>query len=85
VGDEEVVVHCSPAQAVTLYSGRCSGARVNAGRLGYPNHGRVLARDDRGLVTSAALRRPWDGGRYGRVEVKAPDGTKAWTNPLWIA
>ncbi|HVU79008.1 MAG TPA: CehA/McbA family metallohydrolase [Gaiellaceae bacterium] len=85
VSDEEVVVECSPAEAVTLYTGRKHGARVNAGRLGYPNHGRILDRDDDGLVTRAALRRPWDGGRYGRVEVKAANGTKAWTNPLWIA
>jgi hypothetical protein len=85
VADDEVVVHCSPAAAVTLYCGRTSGARANAGRLGYPNNARVLARDDGGLLTSVSLQRPWDGGRYGRVEVKAPDGTKAWTNPLWIA
>jgi hypothetical protein len=58
---------------------------VNAGRLGYPNNARVVARNDDGLIRRAALRRPWDGGRYGRVEVKAANGTKAWTNPLWIA
>jgi hypothetical protein len=85
VGDDEVVVECSPADSVTLYTGRKHGARANAGRLGYPNHSRVLARDDAGLLTSVALRRPWDGGRYGRIEVKAADGTKAWTNALWIA
>ena len=85
VGDDEVVVDCSPAEAVTLYCGRKRGARANAGRLGYPNHSRVLARNDDGLITRVALRRPWDGGVYGRVEVKAANGTKAWTNPLWIA
>jgi hypothetical protein len=85
VGENEVVVECSPAESVTLYSGRKRGARANAGRLGYPNHSRVLARSDDGLLTRVVLQRPWDGGRYGRVEVKAADGTKAWTNPLWIA
>ena len=85
VSDHEVVVECSPAAAVTLYCGRWHGARANAGRLGYPNNARVLARDDAGLIVRVALERPWDGGRYGRVEVKAADGTKAWTNPLWIA
>jgi hypothetical protein len=85
VGEHEVVVECSPSAAVTLYCGRARGARANAGRLGYPNHARVLARNDDGLLTRVALERPWDGGRYGRVEVKAEDGTKAWTNPLWIA
>jgi hypothetical protein len=85
VGDDDVVVRCSPAAAVTLYCGRSSGARANAGRLGYPNLSRILARDEQGLITAVSLQRPWDGGAYGRVEVKAPDGAKAWTNPLWIA
>lgn len=83
VGDDEVLVECSPAASVALYCGRCRGARANAGRLGYPNLSRILTRNDDGLITSVALQRPWDGGRYGRVEVKAADGTTAWTNPLW--
>jgi len=41
VSDGDVVVRCSPAEAVTLYSGRSRGARANAGRLGYPNHSEV--------------------------------------------
>ena len=85
VSDDDVVVRCSPAESVTLYSGRMRGARANAGRLGYPNLGRILERNDDGLITGVALQRPWDGGAYGRVEVKAADGTKAWTNPLWTA
>jgi hypothetical protein len=85
VDENQVVVACSPAAAVTLYSGRTRGARGNAGRLGYPNHSRILARNDEGLITAIALQRPWDGGAYGRIEVKAADGTKAWTNPLWTA
>jgi hypothetical protein len=85
LGDDEVVVRCSPAASVTLYCGRWSGARANAHRLGYPNHSRVLERDDAGLITAVSLRRPWDGGRYGRIEVKGADGTTAWTNALWIA
>ena len=85
VSDDEVVVRCSPAASVTLYCGRWRGARANAGRLGYPNLSRIVERDDDGLITRVALQRPWDGGAYGRVEVKAADGTKAWTNPLWTA
>ena len=85
VSDEEVVVRCSPAASVTLYCGRWSGGRVNAHRLGYPKNGRVLERDGAGLITAAVLQRPWDGGRYGRVEIGGPDGTTAWTNALWIA
>jgi hypothetical protein len=83
--DEEVVVQCSPAASVALYCGRTRGARANAGRLGYPNLSRVLGRTDDGAITSVALQRPWDGGAYGRVEVRAANGTKAWTNPLWTA
>ncbi|HEU5363853.1 MAG TPA: CehA/McbA family metallohydrolase [Gaiellaceae bacterium] len=85
VSDDEIVVRCSPAAAVTLYCGRTRGARANDGRLGYPNLSRVLERTDDGAITAVALQRPWDGGRYGRVEVRAADGTKAWTNPLWTA
>jgi len=85
VSDDEVVVRCSPAASVTLYCGRTRGARANAGRLGYPNLSRVLERTDDGAITAVALQRPWDGGRYGRVEVRAADGTTAWTNPLWTA
>jgi hypothetical protein len=85
VSDEEVFVRCSPAESVTLYCGRWRGARANAGRLGYPNLSRIVERDDDGLITQVALQRPWDGGAYGRVEVKAANGTKAWTNPLWTA
>jgi hypothetical protein len=85
VTDDEVVVRCSPAASVTLYCGHRSGARANAGRLGYPNLSRVLDRDGDGLITHVALQRPWDGGAYGRVEVKAANSTKAWTNPLWTA
>ena len=56
--DGEVIVRCSPAASVTLYSGRSRGARVNAGRLGYPNNAEVLERDDDGLITSVRLERP---------------------------
>jgi hypothetical protein len=85
VSDDEVLVRCSPAASVTLYCGRTRGARANAGRLGYPNLSRVLERSDDGAIVAVALQRPWDGGRYGRVEIRAADGTKAWTNPLWTA
>ena len=39
VTDGDVTVRCSPAASVTLYTGRRRGARVNAGRLGFPNNG----------------------------------------------
>jgi hypothetical protein len=57
---------------------------VNAGRLGYPKNAEVLERDEAGLITAARLERPFR-QPYGRVEIAAANGTKAWTNPLWIA
>jgi hypothetical protein len=84
VNDGEVVVRCSPAQSVTLYSGGRHGARANAGRLGLAHNADVLARDDAGRITAVRLARPYN-APYGRVEVQAPDGTKAWSNPLWTA
>jgi hypothetical protein len=84
VNDGEVLVRCSPARSVTLYSGRWRGARANAGRLGVPHHAEVLERDDEGLITAVRLSRPYD-APYGRVEVRDRDGRKAWSNPLWTA
>ena len=83
VTDDEVIVHCSPAAAVTLYSGRSRGSRANAGRLGYPNGANVVERTDDGLITSVRLERPWR-RPYGRIEVRDAAGGRAWTNPLWI-
>jgi hypothetical protein len=84
IADGEVTVRCSPAQSVTLYTGRRRGARVNAGRLGYPHRAEVLERDDAGLVTAVRLARS-PGTPYGRVEVADAGGKKAWSNPLWTA
>ncbi|MHB8469723.1 MAG: PHP domain-containing protein [Gaiellaceae bacterium] len=82
--DGHVVVECSPADSVTLFSGGRRGARVNAGRLGYPNKGEILERDGAGRITAVRLERPWD-APYGRIEVADSAGLRAWTNPLWIA
>jgi hypothetical protein len=84
VTDDAITVRCSPAASVTLFAGRHRGARVNAGRLGYPHNGQILERDSAGLITACRLERPWDSA-YGRVEVADPSGRRAWTNPLWIA
>jgi hypothetical protein len=82
--DDAITVRCSPAASVTLFAGRHRGARVNAGRLGYPHHGQILERDHAGLITACRLERPWD-APYGRIEAADPSGCRAWTNPLWIA
>jgi len=82
VADDHVVVRCSPAASVTLFAGRRRGARVNAGRLGYPHRARVLERTADGAITAALLERP-PGAPYGRLEVAGAYGGRAWTNPLW--
>jgi hypothetical protein len=79
-----VVVRCSPAQSVTLYSSRYRGARANAGRLGYPHASQILERDENGLITACRLEKPVL-APYGRLEVADSAGRRAWTNPLWTA
>lgn len=83
VSEDSIEVRCSPVASVTLFAGRHRGARVNAGRLGYPHNGRIVERDDAGLITVCSLDRPRS-APYGRVEVADPVGRRAWTNPLWI-
>ena len=83
VDEAFVTLECSPAASVTLVSSRARGARANAGHLGYPKDAQILSRDDRGLITSVRLERPYQ-VPYGRIEVADADGRRAWTNPLWI-
>ncbi|MGI8420979.1 MAG: PHP domain-containing protein [Gaiellaceae bacterium] len=82
VDEAGVTLGCSPVASATLYAGRRRGARVNAGRLGYPLGVRILERDSSGAITAARLERP-RGTPYGRVELADAAGRKAWTNPLW--
>ena len=84
VDDGTVTVRCSPAASITLYTGRCRGARVNAGRLGIPHNAEVLERTEDELITAVRLERPFR-QPYGRIEVADANGKRAWTNPLWIA
>jgi hypothetical protein len=84
VTEAAVEIRCSPARSITLLTGRMKGASVNAGRLGYSSRGEILASDDGGLATAARLERP-PFTPYGRLEIRAADGGRAWTNPLWIA
>jgi hypothetical protein len=83
VADDGILVRCSPATSVTLLAGRQRGARVNAGRLGYPHRGRIVAWNDEGEIVAARLDRPRR-SPYGRVEVLDRLGRRAWTNPLWM-
>jgi hypothetical protein len=79
--DGAVVVRCSPAESVTLFSSRSRGARANAGRLGYPNAAQILDRDARGLITACRLEKPVL-APYARLEIADGAGRRAWTNPL---
>jgi len=79
---DHVVVRCSPATSVTMFAGRRRGARVNAGRLGYPHNASVLETNDDGAITAARLERP-PRAPYVRLEVVGAAGGRAWTNPLW--
>ena len=82
--DDAVVVRCSPAQSVTLFSSRYRGSRANAGHLGYPNGSQILERDSDGLITACRLEKPVF-APYGRLEIADRAGRRAWTNPLWTA
>jgi len=84
VGTRTVTVRCSPAASITLFAWRRRGARVNAGRLGYPHNCRILEQEDDGAITAVELRKPRGTTPYGRVEVADADGRRAWTNPLWL-
>jgi hypothetical protein len=77
-----VEVRCSPAQRITLMTGRTRGASVVAGRLGYHYRGEILERSAEGGVTAARLTAPAT-APYARLEVKDARGATAWTNALW--
>ena len=81
VEPDSVVVRCSPVRAVRLRSGPWDGCSVNAdpARAGW--RGKVLGRDDDGLVNAARFEYPefW---RWARVEVEDEHGRRAWTNPF---
>ena len=72
VSDDEVDRRVQPRREPsrsTAAAGGCARER-RPPRLPEPQPRPRRANDD-GLITSVALQRPWDGGRYGRVEVKA--------------
>lgn len=83
IDGEVVEVRCSPCRAVTLVSGRTTGAAVNAGRLGYRYRGRALETDGRGQIVHAQLDVP-PSARHVRLEVADEKGRKAWANPVAV-
>jgi hypothetical protein len=72
-----VDVRCSPATSVKLRSGVWDGCGVNAGRYGMHWRGRVTERSDDGAITAARFELP-ETHAWGRVEVVAADGGRAW-------
>jgi len=74
-----IEVACSPCRLVVVQMERELGCAVTA-RDGEQPYGRVLDRDDDGLIVRAELRPPE--GRYRRVRVVDAAGRSAWTNVL---
>lgn len=74
-------VACSPAVAVALVSGPWDGGRVSADPARAAHRARVLERDPDGLIVRAHLDEP-EFCVWGRVEVDAADGGRAWTGPI---
>jgi hypothetical protein len=67
--DRKLVVRCSPAQSITFKAQRSRGRHV------LPPAGALLTEAEFPLTGSE---------RYLRVEITAPDGSKAWSNPLFF-
>jgi hypothetical protein len=77
IAGDGVGVRCSPARSVRLRSGFWDGGGVNADELGMNWRGRITERTDDGSITAAHFELP-EFHRWGRVEVTAPDGGRAW-------
>ncbi|MFM8566113.1 MAG: PHP domain-containing protein [Gemmatimonadota bacterium] len=82
VGDG-LEVACSPAAAVGLVAGPWDGGRVGADPAQAAYRACVLERDPDGLITRARLDAP-EFSQWGRVEVEAPGGARAWTGPIGL-
>ena len=82
VGDG-LEVACSPAVAVGLVAGAWDGGRVSSDPAKAAYRARALERDADGLITRARLDAP-EFSQWGRVEVEAPGGARAWTGPIGL-
>jgi hypothetical protein len=82
VASDGVEVRCSPARSVTLRSGAWDGCGVNADPLGMNWRGRVIERSDDGAIVAAHFDPPEFHG-WGRVEVVAADGGRAWSGLVY--
>jgi hypothetical protein len=65
----KLTIRCSPAQSITFKAQRSRGRRI------LPPPGELLTDAEYLLAGSE---------RYVRVEITAPDGKKAWSNPLFF-
>ena len=84
VDGAEVEVRCSPARSIFLRSGPWDGGAVNASPLAMHYRARVIERASGGAITAARFEAPeyWE---WGRVEVVAADGGRAWSNPITLS
>ena len=80
-GAEGVEVACTPAASVGLVSGPWDGCRVNADPARTDYRGTVLERDANGLIIRARMELP-EFCAWGRVEVRDPNGGRAWGAPI---
>ena len=80
----EVEVRCSPAQSIFLRSGPWDGCGVSANPQLMHYRARVLERAVDGAITAARFEAPeyW---QWGRVEVVAAGGGRAWSNPITLS
>lgn len=68
-GERKIVARCSPASSITFKAQRSRGRRVQA------PPGGTISEAEYSLTGSE---------RYVRLEVTAPDGKKAWSNPFFF-
>ncbi|MGA0122549.1 MAG: PHP domain-containing protein [Gaiellales bacterium] len=74
-------VSCSPAAQVGLVAGPWDGGRVSADPARASYRATALERDRDGLITRARRDEP-EFSSWGRIEVEALDGARAWTGPI---
>lgn len=81
--DGDVVeIHCSPCRSVAVHSRYEQGWAVRADHRGRQEHGRILERDDQGLVVRARFHPDVPDLPFLRVVATDSRGSSAWTNPI---
>ena len=66
-----VRVRCSPCREVVF--------------VGTANYGQVFRANDTDIVEACHQLQPWDWVKYLRIECRAADRTRGWTNPIFVS